>query len=243
MPQQTVDYEVALELLHHEAIVRQAYKDSVGVLTWAVGMTNATGHRVERYIGKPAPMFQVLSIFVWALKNYSRAVDKAFAGYPLTKAQYAAAVLFHWNTGAIERATWVELVKRGDMKAAREAFLSWNKPAEIRGRRKAEADLFFDGVWAAKDSLVTEYTKVNPKTLAPIWSSAIKVDVGPELRKAFGAQMGVQPDMPMQPDAPVNTGGAASPDKAEPPAGIPPLVFVAVAVVLGVAGWILSQIV
>ncbi|WMT92818.1 hypothetical protein [Pelagibacterium sp. H642] len=38
----------ALELASHEALMPQTYKDSVDVLTWCVGMTNATGHRVER---------------------------------------------------------------------------------------------------------------------------------------------------------------------------------------------------
>ena len=50
-----VDFEVAIEVASHEAIIRQTYKDSVGVLTWDVGMTNATGHTVERYI---APRFE-----------------------------------------------------------------------------------------------------------------------------------------------------------------------------------------
>lgn len=230
-----VDYDIALELLHHEAVVRQTYRDSVGVLTWSVGMTNATGHKVERYIGKPASMFQTLSIFVWALKNYARAVDEAFAGYPLTKAQYAGAVLFHWNTGRIKTASWVKMVKAGDMKGARESFLSWNKPTEIIPRRKAEAALFFDGVWASKGKpLVTEYTRVNPKTLTPIWSSGKKVDVSEDLRKAFGAQVGVQVDVPMQPDAPVNPGAAASPDKAEDPK-TSPIAMIAGAIILAVA--------
>lgn len=48
-----VDFNVAMEVAAYEALVRQTYKDSKGVLTWCVGMTNATGHRVERYIGKP----------------------------------------------------------------------------------------------------------------------------------------------------------------------------------------------
>ena len=48
-----VDYDVAMEVAGHEAIIRQAYKDSKGIWTWSVGLTSATGHVVERYIGKP----------------------------------------------------------------------------------------------------------------------------------------------------------------------------------------------
>src|SRR5690554_6331906 len=96
-----VDHEVALEVACHEALVRQTYKDSVGVLTWCVGMTNATGHTVERYIGKPASLQHCMNIYAWALDRYADGVRRAFKGTPLTKAQFAAALSFHWNTGAI----------------------------------------------------------------------------------------------------------------------------------------------
>lgn len=51
-----VDFDVAIEVASHKALIRQTYKDSVGVLTWCVGMTNATGHKVDRYIGKLAAL-------------------------------------------------------------------------------------------------------------------------------------------------------------------------------------------
>jgi hypothetical protein len=41
-------WQIALEVAAHEALIRQAYNDSVGVLTLCMGMTNATGHRLER---------------------------------------------------------------------------------------------------------------------------------------------------------------------------------------------------
>ncbi|WMT92804.1 glycoside hydrolase family protein [Pelagibacterium sp. H642] len=88
-----------LELASHGALVRQTYKDSVGVLTWCVGMTNATGHRVERYIGNPAPLQHCMNLFVWALRNYAKHVDEVFVDYPLSEAQYAAILSFTWNLG------------------------------------------------------------------------------------------------------------------------------------------------
>ena len=66
-----VDYAVAMEVAAHEALLRQAYKDSEGVLTWCVGMTNSTGHRVERYIGKPQTLQHCMNIYAWALTNYA----------------------------------------------------------------------------------------------------------------------------------------------------------------------------
>lgn len=224
----TVTYRVALEIAFHEALLRQTYKDSVGVLTWCVGMTDATGHSVKRYIGKPAPLQHCMNIYVWALRNYAKQVDKTFAGHKLSEAQYAAALSFHWNTGAIKRAAWVKHWKAGNIKKARKAFMDWRKPPEIIKRREKERDLFFDGKWSS-DGTMTEYTRVR-KNMSPDWSSAKRIDVSKELKAAFKV------------DAPVKLDQAPNPD-AEPtaptltPSGIKPgaIVLVALLVAAGVS--------
>lgn len=139
-----VDFDVAMEVACHEAVIRQGYKDSAGVWTWSVGLTSATGHNVERYIGKPQPLQHCLNVYVWALRRYAEQVNEAFAGHWLSKAQFAAAVSFHWNTGAIKRASWVKLWKAGDVEGARKAIMYWTTPPEVTGRRRKERDLFFD---------------------------------------------------------------------------------------------------
>ncbi|MDP3938205.1 MAG: hypothetical protein Q8R92_08705 [Deltaproteobacteria bacterium] len=179
-----VDYDVALEVASHEAVIRQAYKDSVGKWTWSVGLTSATGHNVERYIDNPQPLQRCLDVYVWALGNYARQVDEAFAGHTLTKAQYAAACSFQWNTGAIKVAAWVKHFKAGDVAKARKAFMNYSKPPEIKGRREKERDLFFDGVWS-NDGTMVEYTRLTSRH-TPDWSSARRIDVSKELRAAFG---------------------------------------------------------
>ena len=45
-----VSVRVALEVAHHEAVIRQTYLDSEGVNTWSVGLTSASGHNVDRYM-------------------------------------------------------------------------------------------------------------------------------------------------------------------------------------------------
>lgn len=179
-----VDYDVALEIASHEAVIRQAYKDSVGVWTWSVGLTNATGHNVERYIDNPQTLERCLSVYAWALNNYAEAVRAEFKGHDLTKAQFAGALSFHWNTGAIRSATWPDLWKSGQMDKARASFLSWRKPPEIIPRREKEAALFFDGVWS-NDGTMTEYTRLTSRH-TPVWGSARKINVERELRAAFG---------------------------------------------------------
>ena len=174
-----ITLRVALEVVCHEAIIRQAYKDSVGVWTWSAGLTSASGHDVTRYINNPQPMQKCLEVYIWALKRYADEVREAFKGRELTEAQFAAALSFHWNTGAIKRASWVKSWLAGDVAGARKAFMAWRKPPEIIDRREKERDLFFDGKWS-NDGTVAEYTRLTSKH-TPVWSSRVRRDVRAEL--------------------------------------------------------------
>lgn len=182
-----VDYDVAMEVASHEAIVRQAYRNPGDVWTWSVGLTSATGHDVERYIGKPQSIDHCLRVYAWALDNYADAVRRVFAGVPITKAQFAAACSFHWNTGDIEKATWVKLFKAGKIAEAKKAFMNYSKPASIIERRKAERDLFFDGKWSNK-GVITEYTRVKGSG-AIDWSSGKGINVEKEMRAALAGEI------------------------------------------------------
>ncbi len=137
------------EIIRHEGIVTEAYRDSVGVWTWSIGITNASGHQVHpRYFNQPQPLQRCLSVFVWlVMTRYLPAVVAAFEGRDLAEHQLAAALSFHYNTGAIARAEWVRLWCDGENDAARAAMLNWRKPKEILPRRMAEQALFFDGRW------------------------------------------------------------------------------------------------
>lgn len=176
--------QVALELASHEGIVRQAYKDSVGVWTWSIGITSASGHSVERYIGKPQTIEECLRAYVWALEKYAADVRKAFAPKPLNEAQFAAALSFHYNTGAIGRASWVKRWLAGDVTGAMKAFMDWSKPAEIVPRRQKERDLFFSGKWS-NNGTVTEYTRVKAGGQID-WNSAKKVNITAAMLSVFG---------------------------------------------------------
>ena len=173
----------ALELASHEGLVRQAYKDSVGVWTWSIGITNASGHNVERYINNPQPLEHCLEVYVWALERYANDVREAFASKPLNEHQFAAALSFHYNTGGIKRATWVKKWLAGDVAGAKKDFMSWSKPKEIIGRRQKERDLFFDGKWS-NNGTVTEYTRVKSNGQLD-FSSAKKTDIKAAMEKVF----------------------------------------------------------
>lgn len=176
-----IDYQVALEVASHEAIVRQAYKDTKGIWTWSIGLTNASGHTVERYIGKPQTLQHCLAVYVWALEKYATEVRKAFTR-PLTQAQFAAALSFHYNTGAIGRATWVKSFNSGNLAAAKNEIMNYKSPKEIIPRRQKEQALFFDGKWSNKGTIL-EYQNVS-KNYQPINPKAINIEK--ELKAAFG---------------------------------------------------------
>lgn len=170
-----------LELVSHEGIVLEAYKDSVGVWTWGVGVTDASGHRVGRYKDNPQTIQRVMEIFKWLVETrYLPDVQQVFAGHELSEAQLAAALSFHYNTGAIKRASWVKSWKAGKIAQARREFMNWKSPSEIIPRREAERDLFFDGTWS-NNGTATVYTKVRKPSYTPQWSSATKVDINEEL--------------------------------------------------------------
>lgn len=173
----------ALELASHEGLVRQAYKDSVGVWTWSIGITSASGHNVDRYINNPQSIEKCLDVYVWALEKYADAVRKVFASKPLNEAQFAAAVSFHYNTGAIARAAWVKKWLAGDVAGAKKSFMDWSKPKEIIPRRQKERDLFFDGKWS-NNGTITEYTRVQDNGQID-WSSAKRTNITKEMDAVF----------------------------------------------------------
>lgn len=175
---------VLQELVGHEAIVQEAYKDSVGVWTWGVGVTTRSGHSVERYKDNPQSIEHCLKIFAWlVMEKYAPAVRKAFAGRELSEAQFAAAVSFHYNTGAIGRASWVKSWMAGKPTTAKKQFMNWVKPPEITKRRKAERDLFFDGAWSS-DGKATVYPVRKP-SYSPNWGGAQRIDITADLERAL----------------------------------------------------------
>ncbi|RVQ67566.1 hypothetical protein EKN06_06340 [Croceicoccus ponticola] len=158
----TITPRIAAELIHHEGLVREAYRDSVGVWTWSVGITDASGHRVGRYRDQPQPLSRCLEVYLWALQNrYLPAVLDAFGAVRPEEHELAAALSFHWNTGAIGRAEWMRHLRESDRKRARRAMLDWCRPASLATRRKREQALFFEARWAG-DGTAIVYEVAKP---------------------------------------------------------------------------------
>ena len=166
--------KILLEIASHEGAVLEAYLDSRGIWTWGIGVTNASGHTVNRYKDFPQTLQKVLEIYKWLLETrYLPQVLSAFRGYDLKENELAAALSFHYNTGAIDRASWVKSFINGDKTKARDQFLQWNKPAEIMERRRKEAALLFDGVWSG-DGKINVYPVKKP-SYTPDWKNVRRV--------------------------------------------------------------------
>ena len=163
------------EILQHEGLAREAYRDSVGVWTWSVGITDASGHKVSRYRDNPQSIGRCLEVFVWLLTaRYLPAVLAAFGAFEPDEHQLAGALSFHYNTGAIGRAAWLKRFLDGDTDAARAAILAWCRPLEILPRRRRERDLFFDAKWSG-DGNVAVY-EVSKPGYRPVRPRRVAVD-------------------------------------------------------------------
>lgn len=137
-------------LERHEGVVLKAYRDVVGVWTIGAGLTAASGV-VKPRAGMVITLAEALQMLAEALRrNYEPAVVKAMARPEGAKQhEFDAAVSFHFNTGAIARASWVRAWKAGDA-TARAKLALWNKAggrvlSGLVRRRNEEAALLYRG--------------------------------------------------------------------------------------------------
>lgn len=81
------------------------------------------------------------------LERYAAEVERALGGAPTTQPQFDALVSFHYNTGAIFRATLTQKHRAGDVAGAEREFGRWiyNDRRPLNGlinRRRDEAALY-----------------------------------------------------------------------------------------------------
>jgi len=139
--------EGAMELIGHEGIVLTRYRDSVNVWTIGVGHTRAAGPPDPETFLKELTLPQAFGLFEADVRRYVTSVNDVLK-VKVTQTQFDALVSFHYNTGAIGRATLVRRLNAGDIEEATAGFMAWNKPPEVTKRRAKERDLFATGVYS-----------------------------------------------------------------------------------------------
>lgn len=127
-----------------EGLVLRAYRCPAGKWTIGDGLTAASGV-VDPGPGMVITQDEADRLLDEALRrNYEPAVTRAMPG--ARQHEFDGGVSFHWNTGAISRASWVPAWASGNRAAMRERLKRWTKgggkvlPGLVR-RREAEANL------------------------------------------------------------------------------------------------------
>lgn len=128
-------------LERHEGVVLRAYRDVAGVWTIGAGLTAASGVIAPK-AGMVLTADQAADLLGKALaRNYEPAVRAVMPA--ADQQEFDGALSFHFNTGAIARASWVKAWRNSDWEGVRAGLLKWVRgggkvlPA-LRARREAE---------------------------------------------------------------------------------------------------------
>ena len=145
----------ALEL--EEGVVLRAYRDVAGLWTIGAGLTAASGV-VKPVAGMVITRAEADEMLAEALRTYENQVEIAMTTTgpaivrPVQRA-FDAGVSFHFNTGAISRASWVALWKAKALpQTVRAALCLWSKAGgkvlpSLKARREREFEMLLDGVY------------------------------------------------------------------------------------------------
>jgi lysozyme len=177
-----------MEIIAHEAIVLSPYRDVKDIWTIGVGHTKMAGGIDPAKFKGQLTLAGALHVFRTDLAKYERRVAKAFTR-PLSQHEFDAAVSFDFNTGAIDRATWVETFNAGNRELAIQQIMNWQKPPQIIPRRQKEQALFATGHYSASGT-ATVYPA--SKTGAVLWNAGNRLN----LAELLGAGQAVQRNEP-----------------------------------------------
>jgi GH24 family phage-related lysozyme (muramidase) len=128
----------------------EAYPDpGTGAEPWTIGW-GATGQGIES--GTIWTQQQCDDRLAADLARYAAEVTRALDGAATSQLQFDALVSFHYNTGAIDRATLTCKHKKGDWEGALGEFARWNRAGGrvlhgLKRRRAAEAALYRAGLF------------------------------------------------------------------------------------------------
>ena len=129
-------------LAAREGVRTKAYRDTRGIWTIGVGHTAAAGEP-HPHEGMTLTQQQVMELFRNDLKQYVKAVNEAVK-VTSTQNQFDAMVSLCFNIGpnGFAHSSVVRDLNAGQIHAAAEAFMLWDRPAVLRRRREAERQQF-----------------------------------------------------------------------------------------------------
>lgn len=147
----------------------KAYRDVGGVWTIGAGLTAASGV-IRPKMGMAITQAEADRLLQAALdQKYVPSVLKVM-GVSSKQNVIDGAVSFHYNTGAIAKASWVAKFKRGDFAGTRAALRLWckTKGHVVKGlerRREIEADIIIlgkypDNISTPVDKAIDNYSRI-----------------------------------------------------------------------------------
>lgn len=177
----SLDLKTLQMVCGEEGFCRRVYKDGGNVATWGFGLTLASGFDIRKYFHNDASVDECCKQFVFVFNHYFLRVCSVL-GSDASLEVLTGAASFHWNTGAIDRASWVHYWKLKEYETAEKHFLEWDKPASVIERREREARLIFHNEWNIQPC--TEWQRVLHSGHID-WKSGLHVNIVPALKKAL----------------------------------------------------------
>jgi lysozyme len=182
----------------------RAYYCSAGVLTIGWGNTNADPTVME-VLGRPITPGMTITqeqadrMFEISLQRRYRPAVVAVLGSANKQEYIDAGTCFHYNTGAVKRASWPKSLLAGDMTQAKASLLSWNKGAGkvlagLVRRRAREWAIISTGDYGPEG--VGKKRKTSSGRVVPEGTGFLdKGDSGPEVKELQGwlIQLGLLP--------------------------------------------------
>lgn len=160
----------------------KAYKDEVGVWTIGYGNTNADaavlGFTIKAGVTITEDQADQL-LRAAMIRQYEPDINSAMYSANPTQAQFDAGGSFHYNTGAIKRASWVKSFVAHNLPAVHSQIMLWNKAggkalAGLTRRRNREWEMIDKGDYGpegASKIIVDEHGKPiapAPHTTTPV---------------------------------------------------------------------------
>lgn len=165
-------------LAHLEGIALTKYKDSVGVWTIGVGATRTEIKNLASWpMDKKISIEEAFDLLRRSITRYENAINKNLK-VDISQHMFDALVSWCYNvgTGWVAKSTIMRLINQGERDKRRlyNALMMYKKPPEIIGRRKKEAILLTEGVYAGNGK--ASIFPVN-KYGRPVYRQGRSVDV------------------------------------------------------------------
>lgn len=147
----------ALEILAHEAIVLNRYRDTKGIWTIGVGVTSASKASInpDLFSGTITAV-EAYDLFREILPKYEDMVNKSLAGRKVKQHEYDALVSLSYNAGNIAKPLTMAKIASGDVAGAIDL---WRADRVLWSRRNKEVKLAKTGQYPSE--FVTVYTADN----------------------------------------------------------------------------------